>query len=135
MAESDLRGHIVKAMASRDAQAIETHIRKGVPDVHFIEGWIELKWLRAWPKKPDTIVSLDHPVTKEQRVWLKRRWMRGGNCWLILQCRNEYFAFDGLVASNRVGRVTQQELRKIAYRTWTTKPTGEELIQCLRRND
>ena len=104
-----MRRRLVKALKSLDAVPIENSVAKGTPDVNYLFGWIELKWLRAWPLRPTTPVRIDH-FTKEQRLWLRRREFRGGNAFLLLQCRKEWLLLSGTVAAEVVGHSTKEEL-------------------------
>lgn len=109
MAESAMRKKVVKALAPLNAIAVENPCLPGTPDVNFIEGWIELKWLRSWPKKEETIVKLDH-YSQQQKVWAFRRRRAGGSCWFMLQCGREWLIMDGAVAALWVNKCTKAEL-------------------------
>lgn len=70
----------------------------GIPDVSFQEegigsGWIELKHSHNWPKRPSTIVRLEH-LTQDQRDWLVSRGNAGGCCKLVWQIGTDYLVFD-----------------------------------------
>ena len=105
----------------------------GCPDVNYIEGWIELKWRRAWPKGEDTKVSLDH-FTLVQRRWLNKRYTAGGNAWLLLQVQREWLLFTGRDAKDYVGFLTRKGLYKVARARWTKGLNKEGLIKCLQRD-
>ena len=68
MAEHDQRSTVTKLLKKWDAVAVENPVHPGTPDVNCILGWIELKWLRAWPVRADTVVKIEH-FTRQQRVW------------------------------------------------------------------
>ena len=114
-----------------DAVPVENRVGIGTPDVNCIAGWLELKWLRRWPKNRDTIVRIDH-YTVQQRRWLKRRAARGGGAWLLLQVGQEWLLFDALVAHDDVGRVPRDELYRLARHRWQRGLVKEELIACLQ---
>lgn len=131
MAEGDQRGRIVRMLRAYDAHAVENRVLPGTPDVEYIGGWIELKWVRRWPKNSDVShVHVDH-FTPQQRVWLKRRWRKGGRCFLLLQAnQTDWLLFDGETAAQCVGRVTRPELYLRALHFW--KGLNErELIEWL----
>jgi hypothetical protein len=131
MSEGDQRGRIVKALRTLDAFAVENRVRPGTPDVNYIDGWIELKWIRRWPRNADaSFVHLDH-FTPQQRLWLKTRWRKGGRSFLLLQAnQTDWLLFDGETAAQVVGRVTRPELYQRALATW--KGLNEkELIEWL----
>lgn len=132
MSESDQRGKVVKLLRPLDAISVENRAYPGTPDVNYIGGWIELKWLRRWPKGYwDNIVHVDH-FTPQQRVWLKRRWRRGGRAFLLLQAQGlNWFLFDGETAAHKVGRCTGEELQKYALQSWNKGLDGKELIKWL----
>lgn len=130
MSEKDQRQRVVKALRHLDAFAVENRVRPGTPDVNYIGGWIELKWLRYWPKHSDVwkaneegeptqpLVHLDH-FTPQQRVWLKNRWRKGGRAFLLLQAhQSDWLLFDGETAAHAVGRVSRSELFRRALVTW-----------------
>ena len=71
MSESSMRQRLVAALKPLDAVPIENRLRAGTPDVNYIGGWMELKWLRSWPVR-DGVISLPH-YTNGQRLWLRRR--------------------------------------------------------------
>jgi hypothetical protein len=131
MAEADMRHRLIDSLRALDAVPVENCVGLGTPDVNYVNGWIELKWLRAWPVHADTIVRLDHPLTPEQGAWLARRWGRGGFAWCMLQCRREWFLFTGDTAKNIVGCTTQQGLIDAAVRYWPNGLNEQELIEVL----
>lgn len=133
MSESGQRQRVIKALKKLDARPIENPIGPGTPDVNYIEGWIELKWLRRWPKNAETIVQLPH-FTKGQRLWLRRRWRRGGNAFLLLQCKQEWLLFTGQDAHDFVGHTTREGLHRGACARWTRGLKNEELVECLVRD-
>lgn len=125
-----MRRKVVKELRSLHAVAIENMTSSGVPDINYTDGWIELKHLSKFPKRPSTPVRIPH-FTDVQRLWLTTREKRGGKTWLLLQCGREWFLFTGTVAAEYVGNVTRAELQGLS--TWHSK-TGlhkEEIIACL----
>ncbi len=128
MAEKDMRKLLCCKLRKLDAIAVESSARPGTPDINFIGGWIECKWLRQWPKRAKTPVTLDHPLLTGQKVWIRRRNRRGGNAWVMLQCHREWLLFKGLAACNILGTSTREELYDYAYHIWSTGLNVEELI-------
>ena len=94
MSESGMRSSLVAKLAPMDAQSIECPIKTGVPDISIKTGWIECKFEPKWPKNPDTIVKFHHPVTVGQKVWLRRRIRKGGQCWLAAKVSSDWFFWD-----------------------------------------
>lgn len=133
MSESGMRQRVIKALKSLDAIAIENSIGQGTPDINYIEGFLELKWLRRWPTKETTIVQLPH-FTLGQRRWLRNRYSRGGHSWLLLQCRSEWLLFHGLDAHDYVGLLTRSGLYRVARARWTKGLKDKELVECLTRD-
>jgi hypothetical protein len=111
MSESLQRKAVIRALYALHAVPIENPLRAGIPDVAYINGWIELKYLKAWPKRPETPVRIHH-FTKQQRIWLRRHCQLGGNSFLLIQCKREWLLFDGLYASTDVGNVCLAELKQ-----------------------
>lgn len=134
MSEKDQSRRVVKALRPLDAfRADPPGVPAGTPDINYIDGWIELKWLRRWPARPDTNVRIDH-FTDTQRRWLNRRWNLGGNAWLLLQVRSEWLLFTGRDAYDYVGNLTRNGLYRCTRYRWTKGLKDEELIECLTRD-
>jgi len=131
MAESDMRTHLCDQLKKLDAVAVENPARPGTPDVNYIGGWIECKWLRAWPKRPGTVVRLDHPLLTSQKVWIRRRLRRGGKAWVMLQCGRGWMLFRGDAACDFLGTSTRAELGRHCYAHWPNGLDADELIAIL----
>jgi len=115
--------------ANLDPVSVENPAHPGTPDINFVEGWIELKQLERWPLKAEALVAVRH-FTPQQRVWLKRRYQANGNVWLLLQVGDEWLIFNGAVAAECMGRVTRDELYRVASNFWN--PLNERgLLECL----
>lgn len=132
MSESAMRKRLVKALAPLNAIAVENPCLPGTPDVNYVEGWIELKWLRNWPKRADTIVQLDH-YTAQQRIWALRRRKAGGQCWFLLQCGREWILMDGAVAAMYAGKSTKAELIEHAVAYTDNGLTANDMISLLEQ--
>ncbi len=134
MSESTQRGNVIRILKSLHAIPVENRVGVlGCPDVNYVEGWIELKWLRAWPKREATPVTIDH-FTRAQRRWLCKRYMAGGNAWMLLQVQREWLLFTGRDAKDYVGFLTRKGLYKVARARWTAGINKEGLIACLQRD-
>jgi len=114
--EQNQRQLVVKALnkAGLDATSVENPACPGTADVQHIDGWLELKFLEAWPKRAETTVRIEH-FSPQQRVWLLRRYMacekRGtdhghGQAFLLLYVAEtrEHLLFDGKTAARRVAK-------------------------------
>lgn len=130
MSESTQRRRICQALRCLDARPIENKLGSGTPDVNIATGWIELKWLRKWPVRPETCVRIDH-FTKQQRIWLKRRWSVNQSSWVILQVQKEWMLFEGHVAAEWLGRENRENTIARARRYWPNGLNEQELIECL----
>ncbi len=134
MSESTQRAKVIRLLKPLHAIPVENRVGVlGCPDVNYAEGWIELKWRRAWPKGEDTPVTIDH-FTVAQRRWLNKRFMAGGNAWLLLQVQHEWLLFTGRDAKDYVGLLTRKGLYKVARARWTNGLKKEGLIECLQRD-
>ena len=127
MSEQTMRQNVIKALRGLDAVAVETKLEDGIPDVNYIDGWIELKWLRSWPKRPDPVVKLGHDLMPHQRAWLRRRHRRGGLAWVLLQVGREWLLFDAITADEVIGKKTRQEMVDKAHSYWQNGLNPNEL--------
>ena len=131
MSEKDMRRKVTKALKPLHAVAVENRVGPGTPDVNHIHGWVELKWVRAWPKRETTVPRFKH-FTQDQRAWMMRRWRAApGSVHLLLQCRQEWFMFTAPAAVELVGAATRQELTEQASLYMPTGLNTEELIKWL----
>lgn len=131
MSESGQRQRVIRVLKRLHGVAIENPLGPGTPDVNYVLGWIELKWLRRWPMKETTTVQLPH-FTLQQRRWLRDRWKVGAdNAWLLLQVQREWLLFTGIDAHDYVGLLTRGGLYKIARVRWKQGLIDKELEECL----
>jgi hypothetical protein len=127
-----MRGRVVEALRALNAVPVENPVLPGTPDVNFVEGWLELKWLRAWPKSEGTVVRVEH-FTPQQRIFHLRRRMAGGRSDVLIQCRREWILLDGSVAIFVIGQATRQQLHDAAVRSWSNGLDRKELVECVSR--
>ena len=92
MSERDMRQRVIRALAPLDAISVENRAYPGTPDVNYVGGWLELKWLREWPKRAESPVVIGH-LTQQQKVWLFRRMNKQGNAYLVLQCKKQWLVY------------------------------------------
>jgi len=126
MNEATLRNYIRKGLHAKGV--LTTHhedaLNAGVPDLSYsgggVHGWIELKWLEAWPKRTDTIVRIAH-YTKEQKHFLLSRGRAGGRCWLLLRVGREHLLFNYEQAQT-VGARSRELTTYEATEHWPTGP-------------
>ncbi len=131
MSEKTMRSRVVRGLRLLHAIAVENPACHGTPDVNCSLGWIELKWIRRWPRIPGTIVRVEH-FNQNQRLWLRKRWASCRGAWLLLQVGQEYLLFDGDVASWTVGKVGRRPLVDAATHYWKRGMNYEELHECLK---
>jgi len=132
MLESDMRQIVVRALKPLDAMSVENPARPGTPDVNYIEGWVELKILEEWPKKPGTPVRVPC-FTQQQRVWLKRRLSLGGKAFFLIRVADDLLLFYGDTACDRVGSLNRAEMIDLSLYHSVKTLNQKELIRCLRR--
>lgn len=126
-----MRQSLIKNMKNIDAQAVESYTRPGIPDVDSVYGHIELKWLKSWPKREETLVALDH-YTKVQRIWHKRRIRKNGVVYVLLQVGREWLLFDGQRAANYLGILCQEDLIKASVKYWNNGVNWAEFENYLK---
>lgn len=130
-----MRSNLVRALRPLDAVPVENRLRAGHPDVNCVGADIECKWKKFWPKNADTNpVRFDHPLSKEQGLWLRRRWNRGGLTLVAAQVAREWFFFSGETAKDIFGKLTRPEMREEALLHFQNGLNGERLVQWIRQN-
>lgn len=133
--EQQQRQLVVKALtkAGYDATSVENPAYPGTPDIQYIDGWIECKYLEKWPARHDTTVRIEH-FTPQQRVWLLRRYLaclkrdhRYGNGWLVLYVAStkDWFVFDGETAARYVAKDGVHKAKLFELAVLTTKNLQE----------
>lgn len=120
-------GRVRKALKGLDPVRVENRVEAGTPDVNYVFGWVELKWMRKKPKREGTILHLDHEMTTEQRTWAVRRHHAGGKVFLLLKISTEWILFKGEVAAEYLGYSTLEQLREKAIKVWDKKLNDGEL--------
>lgn len=111
MSEARSRSRLVKALKPLDAVPVENRLRSGHPDVNCTIADIECKYMKTWPKSADVRpVRFPHPLSKEQAVWLKRRWDRGGITLVCAQVSLDWFFFLGSTAGEVFGKLTRPQM-------------------------
>ncbi len=130
VSEHGQRQRLIRALMPLHGVPIENPVQPGTPDINYINGWIECKWLRSWPVRASTPVRIEH-FTIQQRRWLKKHCTLGGSAWLLLQVQAEWLLFSGIVAHDHVGGATRQELYDLASARWKSGLKNKELVECL----
>jgi hypothetical protein len=130
VAESALNNVLLDALKPFHPVRVENGAAPGTPDINFVEGWIESKYLDHWPRQG--IVKCDH-YTPQQRVFAIRRKRSSGNIWFVVQIGKEYLIFDGGVAAEHFGRVDEPTLRSLAIKVWPRSINVQELRDIVSR--
>jgi len=126
--------YLRKTIGARwSADRHENAFGKGMPDTSFgacgVNGWIELKYLRSWPKRSGTKVKLKH-FTPEQKAWLINRQRFGGHCWLLLKVKTAWLLFHPKMFP-LIGNTASIELLSLATAKWVGKIDPDEFIQTI----
>ena len=75
----------------------------GYPDIEFVGGHIELKYVPAYPKrKYITPIRCAH-FTPIQRAWIRRRAKYGGRVFVLIRVEDDWFLLPGSKAANHLG--------------------------------
>ena len=82
MSESAMRTKTVKVLRPLGAFAVENPALPGTPDVCYRDGWMELKWSRSWPFRPDSPVPCEH-YSPQPRIFHRTFWNYGGIVHLL----------------------------------------------------
>jgi hypothetical protein len=129
-------GRVRTALLELDPVRVENRLEKGTPDVNLMGGeWVELKWKRKKPLNSDKILRLDHEYMLEQRNWAERRIYCGGKVFVLVKISSEWILLWGTTAAKYLERVSLNELRQRAIRTWPNKLNDQELRNCILHFD
>ena len=130
MSEASMWGRVRKALKGLDPVRIESRLEKGVPDVNYIEGWLELKWHRTQPKKQEVLFILKH-WTMEQATWHTRRSFSGGKTFVLLKISQEWLLFTCSDAAQYLNKTSLNELRTKVVGRWVKVLKDQELRNLL----
>lgn len=133
--ENRLKKHIVDKMGSRwDVQSHEDQFSVGIPDLSYgargINGWIELKRILSWPKRPETPVKIEH-FTANQVSWLRRRGKKAGHCYILIQVAAEYFVFSFHSARLIRAGITKKEFSEMCILHMSGTLDPDRLLDCI----
>lgn len=115
-----------------EAQRHEDRYSVGVPDVSYAtdhHGWIELKKVKR--PRPGGLVTIPH-FTPAQRNWAKRFGKKCGGVWVLVQVDRSFFLF-GWWSVDRIGRMTEEEMRSECHASWEGRIDPEAFIRSLSR--
>ena len=130
MSESEMWNAIRPVLKPLDPVRVESPISPGLPDVNYVGGWIELKYVDRWPVRPDTPLKIDH-FTKQQRIRHRKRRQAGGKSFVLIKVDKginaQWLLFDGRVAADNIGTKNKEELCSLCLGRWLRLPRLEEL--------
>ena len=124
------RRKICKLLKSLDAIPVENPARPGTPDINYVEGWLELKRIRNWPKNLDKNLRVPSFTPQQRNRHRLRRHVKGES-YVLLHVSNDWVFLDGLVAANILGHASKKVLfeKSIFYSEGVF--LGEKLLQYL----
>lgn len=121
MSETLLSKKVLKSLRHLDPMPVDNPRRPGTPDINYIEGWLELKFLPKWPIRPETIVRLKS-WTPKQRIWHFKRTKCGGKSFVLLQVGTDYLLFQGATAAFSLGKTSKEQMLFLAIHVWKQYP-------------
>ena len=118
-------------------QRFEDKLSYGIPDVGFVlkgagpYGFIELKRVKEFPKRPTTVIRIPHPEHwKIQQAWIRRVGRLTGRVFLLLQVAKTYFLFDWR-ETQLVGELPKDRLYELSLGYWENSINRAELYELL----
>jgi len=139
MSEKATRRTLIERTPTLDPWPIETRCTMtGAPDYICMTSVVETKCLRKWPVRPQSPVSLDHPLTTEQYKVLNARWRAGGPAFVLLQARRlEWLLFaapDSGPLREKHGVPRLQLIHQYALVHWENGLPEQEITWWLSRD-
>jgi hypothetical protein len=132
MDESKFRGTVLSALKPLHGVFVENSMRAGTPDINYVEGWLELKWLPSWPVRAKTPIALPK-FTSQQRVFLVNRARSNGQARFLLRVGKEWILLNGFWSAVRLGKgATRAEILSVAEKHWPSRLDGSALVDHLR---
>jgi len=135
MSENSMKGTLIKRASKLDAVAIESPLTGlGIPDVNYTHGWIECKAMKYWPKGCETKpVRFEHPLSKEQQVWLYRRERAGGIALVCAKVSTTWFFWSGttIKKENLWDNMTRPQMYEKALKVFEKSLPQQELCDFL----
>lgn len=137
MSENSAKSTLIKAIRPLDPCAIESPMTGlGIPDVNHRYGWIEMKAMKLWPKSCDTRpVKFEHPLSKEQQVWLYRRERAGGAALVCAKVSRSWFFWSGkhIKENNLWDNMTRPQMIQEAVAYYPNNLDKAHLIDFLKK--
>ena len=115
------------------ATRIESSAGNGVPDVTFTvpgkHGWMELKYIKEWPKRITTKVKL--PLRPEQRLWINTRGQVANNIWVLCRIENSFYLLNHRTADEACEGYNRVEWDKLCDMYWGDRIDFKQLYRIL----
>lgn len=115
-------------------QSHEDRFSEAIPDLSFgargVNGWIELKQVKAWPKREDTKVKPAH-YTSEQANWIIKRNKYAGSCFVFVKVEREYFLFKAYHARLIKNGITKKQYGEYCCAKWAGSIDPQKLLEAL----
>lgn len=118
--ENDMKRTVIKLLRSLHGTSIENGVGIGTPDVAYAGGWLELKCIEGWPKKPQTPLRIPH-FTPQQKVWLLKHYRAGGEVYVLLKVHTDWLLLGAEYSAMHLGEATKEELCSSAVEWWGPK--------------
>lgn len=114
---NNCRARLVRELKCLSAMPVENRVRPGTPDINYVGGWIECKYMKVWPKGADkNPVRFPHPLLQTQKVWIRKRRMATpeSTIFVCALVATEWFFWDGLFAVDHFEKMTRPEMKENA---------------------
>ena len=132
MVERDIQRRLIHQLRHIDARSIEDAFSSGIPDINTAYGWIELKFIRAYPKRDSTPIKIHH-FTANQKLFLFRRWsVLQGGAFLLVRIEKDWFLFAGK-DSYDIDTWTHDEWKSKALWSCHKRMNIKGLVACLKK--
>lgn len=117
------------------ATRIENSVSVGIPDVTFAMkdffGWIELKYIPMWPKKPSTVIKLR--LNPHQRAWFVTHGRVCDDIWSLCRIQDDIFLLTWQQALSAMEGWTEDQWHKRSHYHWHKNINFKHLHHMLKR--
>ncbi len=111
--EGSLNKLIQHALRDLDPRRVENVVDPGTPDICYVGGWVESKYMTAWPLRADRPVRVLH-YRPDQRAWHTRHCQAGGVCHVVIQIATDVLVFNAQWAARHLGNMDRDNLEAAA---------------------
>lgn len=124
----------LKQASDADMTRHEDKLNLGIPDVSYglegRNGWIELKYLKSWPKSPQKHVPFRNLKVHQVR-FLGRRGQAGGACFLLVLVGKKDVVLIDWEIVHRLGKMTKSQIQRRCS-GWYSLDTLKDIDEVLR---